>query len=109
MKTLFRVLFSRIFIVSAIIILQLIILSAAIWKLSNYFTYVYFVFVFISLAVVFIILNKDGHPAYKLAWTIPILLFPVFGGLFYLFLGGGRSTKSFKQNIRVEYAKAICF
>lgn len=109
MKGLFKVLFGRFFLVVMLLLLQIIILVGAIWKLSNYFTYVYFFFVLISLLVVLKILNKDDNPAYKLAWTIPILLFPVFGGLFYLLLGGNRSTRLFKQSTRLEYAKAICF
>ena len=32
------------------------------------------------------IVNRKGNPAYKLAWMLPILLFPVFGVLFYVFL-----------------------
>lgn len=34
------------------------------------------------------------EPAYKIAWLLVILPFPVFGGIFYLFIGGGRVSQS---------------
>lgn len=40
-----------------------------------------------SLIVVIYLVNKEDNPAYKLAWTIPILIFPLFGGFAYLVLG----------------------
>jgi hypothetical protein len=53
-------------------------------KLSDYFVYLYSAFELLSLGVALHVLNKKNNPTYKLAWVIPILLFPVFGGLFYL-------------------------
>lgn len=31
-------------------------------------------------------MNKKGNPYFKLAWMIPILVFPIFGALFYMFV-----------------------
>jgi len=39
------------------------------------------------MIAVFLILNGKSNPSYKIAWIIPILLFPIFGGLFYIFFG----------------------
>ena len=40
------------------------------------------------------------NPAYKIAWIIPIMLFPILGGLFYLFFGGNRMGK--KTKVKME-------
>ena len=103
MKKLIKMLFSRLFIVSILILLQAIILGIGIWKLSEYFVYLYVLFAVISMIVVVYILNKKENPSYKLAWVIPILLFPVFGGLFYLVFGGDKTSKKFKAAIQKAY------
>ena len=41
----------------------------------------------LSILVVLYIVYKDGNPAYKLAWVVPILAFPIFGGLLYVAMG----------------------
>ena len=103
MKQIIKVVFSRLFIVSILILIQAIILGISIWKLSEYFVYLYVLFAVVSIIVVIYILNKKGNPSYKLAWVIPILLFPVFGGLFYLVFGGDKTGKKFKDSIRKIY------
>ena len=36
---------------------------------------------------------------YEIAWIIPILLFPIFGGLFYIFFGGKKMSKREKKKL----------
>ncbi|MGL5676536.1 MAG: cardiolipin synthase [Cellulosilyticaceae bacterium] len=96
-KKLLKFLFSRMFIVGMLILIQLMILFLAIWTLGEYFVYAYIVFIAISLLTVLYILNKKENPSYKLAWVIPILLVPVFGGLFYVFVGGDKAGKRFRK------------
>lgn len=98
MKKLLKFLFSRMFIVGILILVQAVTLGLVIWKLSEYFVYVYAAFALLSILVVLYILNRKDNPSYKLAWVIPILLFPVFGGLFYLAFGGNQLTKKMKKN-----------
>lgn len=109
MKPFLKVLSSRIFIIVVLLAVQIVLLVGLIWRLSNYFAYFYFLFILISIVVVLFIINRDYEPAYKLAWVVPILLFPVFGGFLYLIFSDKRTTKAFKQNVRIEFAKAICF
>lgn len=40
-----------------------------------------------ALLLVLRILYKNDNPAYKIAWIVPILLMPFFGGLLYLVFG----------------------
>ena len=93
MKNLFKILTSRLFIVGVMILVQLLLLILMILRLSEYVVYLYTIFVFISFFVVLVIIDKDVNPSYKLAWVIPILAFPVVGGLLYLYLGINRMSK----------------
>lgn len=54
----------------------------------------------LSIAVTIYIINKPGNPSIKLAWIIPILLFPVFGGLLYLAFGKSKVQEPLKSRIR---------
>jgi len=40
-----------------------------------------------------LLVYSDRNPAYKIAWIIPILIVPIFGGLIYLSFGGHQLTK----------------
>ena len=48
--------------------------------------HIYTIFNIITTILVIYIMNKKGNPYFKLAWMIPILVFPIFGALFYMFV-----------------------
>lgn len=99
--------FSRLGIVALLLLFQLSILGFVVWKLSNYFVYFYVGFWALSILVVLRVINSRENPSYMLAWSIPILLFPVFGGLFYLLFGGKRMTKHMRKKVREVYETTI--
>lgn len=105
MKRVLSILLSRAVIVSVIILLQLAVFIGGIYVLTmpaldQYFPYLYACLVLISAMVVLHILNTEDNPAYKIAWIIPIMLAPVFGGLFYVLFAKNRFSK--KQRIRAS-------
>jgi cardiolipin synthase len=53
------------------------------------------------MAVVLWIINDRSNPAYKIAWIISILLFPIFGGLFYIFFGRNKLDK--RTRLKMKY------
>lgn len=61
---------------------------------------------FLSIIVSLYIVSKKGKGAYKLTWIFQILLFPVFGGLFYLLFHVQSETRKFSKNISKTEAKA---
>ncbi|MHC1750398.1 MAG: cardiolipin synthase [Cellulosilyticaceae bacterium] len=99
MKKIFKFISSRMVIVGCLIALQAVILILTIWKLSNYYAYVYAFFILISVVAVIYLLSSKDNPSYKLAWVIPILIFPIFGGLFYLLFGGSKTNKKFREKV----------
>ncbi len=103
MRKIFDLLFSRLAITGLLIFFQFIVLLFGIWELSESFVYLYVFFFIISILVVLYILSRTDNPSYKLAWTIPVLLFPVFGGLFYLIFGGKKMNAKFKKGVQMVY------
>ena len=84
----FRKLFSRVVLVSLAIAIQLAWLFYIVFYLSAYYLPIALFFSLISLAVVLFIINRPGNPQVKLAWIVPILVFPLFGGVIFLISGG---------------------
>ncbi|PHV70263.1 cardiolipin synthase [Sporanaerobium hydrogeniformans] len=109
MKKILSKIFNRLTIIGLLILLQLGILIQVIWKLSNYFVYFYALCVIISFIVVLYLINRQDNPSYKLAWAIPILLFPVFGGIFYIWAGRTRLTRKVKKSMVPIYEQALLF
>lgn len=95
MRKLLKVLFSQLVVVSLLLIAQAAFFIWCVVSLSRYFIYIDLALKLISFAVVIIIMNRHSNPVYKIAWIIPIMLFPLVGGLLYLFIVGQSSTKRF--------------
>lgn len=100
MQRIIRIIFKRSVLLSASTLLQLIVLGYFVYNFSNYFFFFYAFFSILSVVAVIYILNKKSDPTYKLAWIIPIILFPIFGGLFYLLIGGQDISKEKKANMQ---------
>lgn len=89
-----------------IMALQLILLIVFLIRFNRYFSIFYGFNVALSVACVFWILNNKSNPSYKIAWIILIMLFPVFGGLFYLFFSGNKTSR--KTAGRILEISKIC-
>ena len=89
-KKLASILFQRSVIVALLILLQALVLLVPMMWFSGYYTFMYWACVVLSVLAVLIIVSRQTDPGYKIAWIIPILLFPMFGWLVYLLCGGNR-------------------
>lgn len=107
MEKLIKFLFSRLVIVAILIFIQALILVGLIWNLSNHFVYVYGTFMILSMIMVVWLVSKDDNPSLKLSWVIMILVFPVFGGLFYVLFAHTRipNKERVKMNELLEKSK----
>ncbi len=81
-----RIIFGRTAFVVLFLLIQLAVLLSAFRWLSDHVFYLYGGFTLLSALVVIYIINNRQNPSYQLAWIIPVLVFPVFGALFYIFL-----------------------
>lgn len=92
-------LFSRVVIVGLLIIVQVAMLAVVVLRLSRYFAIFYGIFMLLSVVMTLVVINKEENPSYKLAWIIPIMAFPLFGGFFYLMFGNPRLSRRLSERL----------
>ena len=107
MKKLFKLLFNRILLVGIPILIQIFALVMSIWRFSNYFIYFYAICTLLSVVALLRILSGKTNPAYKIAWIVPIMLFPIFGGLFYLMFGNNTLSKRSIRKMQTVQEKMV--
>lgn len=90
--------FRKTTVIVVLILLQISVLALSIWRMARFFPYVYGTLLLISIVVLIWLINSNTNPSYKLAWTIPILILPVFGGIFYLLFGTSKVSSRLKKN-----------
>lgn len=76
-----KVIFGRTTILIALLLFQLLVLFWLFSVLAQYIdtVYIYVLYqVFVAVLVLYIV-NQEENPAFKLAWILPVLIFPVFG------------------------------
>lgn len=100
---LLKLIFSRLFIVGVILALQVGWIVLFLVRLGQYSTLITALFNVISALVVLYIINKEDNPIYKLAWVIPILLFPLLGGLLYLSMGNKKPSRKLRRKLEKQY------
>ncbi|MEG1296358.1 MAG: phospholipase D-like domain-containing protein, partial [Niameybacter sp.] len=93
LRKLVKFLCHRLVVVGTFIAIQAAILIGMIWKFNSYFVYFYAFCLLLSAGVVLYIISNKSNPGYKIAWIILILLFPIFGGLFYVMFGENKMSK----------------
>ena len=96
----FKLLFSRVVMVSLSIVAQIVVLVLTIFYFRNHYAWFYALFTLTSAVVVLVVVNNRTNPAYQIAWLIPILLVPVFGVMLYLTLGGNRLSPRLKRRMQ---------
>lgn len=101
MRKIFQTMFSRTVLFGISILIQAYILVMVIWKFSNYFVEFYSICTLLSVSTVLWIVNGKSNPAYKIAWIIPIMIVPIFGGLFYLIFGGNKMSKKNRKKMEM--------
>ena len=89
-KKLASLLFQRSVIVAALILVQAALIIGMLALSSAGYSYVRWGSLVLSVLAVLIIVSRQTDPGYKIAWIIPILLFPAFGWLVYLLCGGNK-------------------
>ncbi len=91
--------FSRVVLVSVSIAIQLSWLFVVVFVLSDIYLPFAILLNLVSVAATIAIVNRYGNPEIKLAWVIPILIFPLFGGLIFFISSGKRPKKKLRRSI----------
>ena len=103
MKKITKFLSHRVVLVGVSLFVQFLILLLMITIFDRYFIYFSITSTLLSILVVVYILSSKTNPSYKIAWVIPIIIFPIFGGLLYLFFGGNKLGKREKNKMNSIY------
>jgi len=74
-------------------------------KLVNYSNVLSMVLLVLSVLAVLWIINTEDNPAYKIAWIILVLVFPLLGGLFYVMVGHKRPSKGMRRRLDAERSR----
>lgn len=103
MKKIFKVLSNRIFVVAMLLIIQIawVVLFATL--VVENFKILDTLLTILSILVVLWLVNKRINPAYKLIWTIVILVFPIFGVTLYLLTGKSRIARKMQKELERIY------
>lgn len=102
-KRWFGLLLLRRFLFVLILLIQLVFIIYSLASRSVTSTIARSVLSVLSLVVCLYIISKKDKGAFKLTWVFLIMMFPVFGGVFYLMFNFQRTTHRFsKETIRTE-------
>lgn len=104
LKKIFKLLVSRAFIFSFLILLQLGFVVFITWQLSYKRVYVTYFFTGLSIIVAIAILNRSFNPAYKISWLLLVLIIPFVGVVLYLLFGRLRLSKRTKRFLHELYS-----
>lgn len=87
MRKLFHIALNRVVITGLLVVLQIGFFMLEIFRWGNYYVAIAIALRLISFGAVIAIILRTSDPAIKLAWIVPILMFPLFGGIMYLAFG----------------------
>lgn len=107
MKKFFDIIFGRAIFLLIAFILEIIALIFIIVKFQEYFVYFYIFCIIISILLFLSLVSSNMNPSYKIAWMIPIMLFPALGWVFYIVFSGNRFTKVGSKNSVKYYLNQI--
>lgn len=99
LKKLFNFMFSRLFLVALMLVLQIALLIASVIYFSQTVFYIYQLFNLLSLVAMTAVVSNNENPSYKMTWIIAILTFPVIGWVFYLLFGNKRMPAKLQRRI----------
>lgn len=98
-KKIFKIVFGRTTIALIALCFQLAILYVSYEFYQEYIGYIFTSFVVLSACIVIYIINAKQNTAFKLAWIIPVLVFPFFGVVMYLFVKTQQAPKRINKKI----------
>ena len=99
LKKLLRLIFGRTTLGTLFLLIQILVLFAGFDWFREYLIYMYGGSAMLSALVLIYIISDEGNSTIKLSWVVPILIFPVFGTLFYLFLTLQPGTRRINRRI----------
>lgn len=95
-----KLLTHRVFLVAVSILIQLGAILIVLLRFNEYYSEFNQICLILSIIIVIYIVGDRSNPSYKIAWIVPIMLFPIFGWLIYLLFGGNRLSKRTRRKMQ---------
>lgn len=105
-KKRFRALLRRRFFVAVLLVIQLLLIAYTLVSRSVASTIISSFLGFLSLGACLYIISKKDKGAFKLTWVFLIMMFPLFGGLFYVITRLQTNAAKYSKNIERSAKKA---
>lgn len=99
-KGVLSVVFSRTALILILVVVQLFLMLGLATYLTDYVVYVYSAMSIIGAVIVIYIINQRGNPVFNMTWVLLILIFPVFGCLFYVYVKSQFGTRYIGKRLR---------
>ncbi|MDR0456357.1 MAG: cardiolipin synthase [Treponema sp.] len=96
-KKLSRVVFRRRVFVILTLLIQIAFLVFLVAGAGSYFQYANWFLRILSIIVCVHVLNKHAKAAYKITWIFLNMLFPIFGGILYIFFNSQSNPRKFRR------------
>lgn len=99
MKRLIRILSSRLFWVVILFALQAgLVVYLVFW--ASFSRGIYLVFMALSMVMAVVLMTRDEKAPYKLMWMFLLVIFPFFGGVFYILFGNKKIGRFSRKRLR---------
>lgn len=95
-----RLVFGRTGLVFLLLILQILVMIGIFQILGEYLVYGVVGYMAFTVGIVLIIINRRENPAFQLAWIVPVVLIPIFGGMMYLYVELELSSRIVNRRLR---------
>ena len=100
MRKFLQIILNRVVITAFIVLVQIGFFLLEIFQWANHYVETAMVLRIISVIAVCYLIWKPNNPAVKLAWIVPILVFPLFGGILYLVFGHVIISRKLRDSMR---------
>jgi len=100
-----KIVFGRTMIIAVLFLIQIAMIVSAVKYFTQYIPVFFGGYVLFGLAIVLIIINKEGSPEVKLSWSIITMLLPVVGGLLYLFVEMQPGYRLLQRKLNIIYKR----
>lgn len=100
-KGILNILFSRMFVLLALLVIQIYVLAVTVTYLQEYATYIHAVFLVLGVVTVIYIINDSNNPDIKITWILLIMITPIIGSVFYLYVKTQPGTAVLEKSLSV--------
>ncbi|HEM3703121.1 TPA: cardiolipin synthase [Streptococcus suis] len=100
MKKLWKIIYSRVFIVLALLLLTVFAIFWAVGSLAVYVPAMLTVLQIFSIIIAISIINRPMNASFKLTWIIFVIGIPIFGALFYFILQSNIETRRYRKTFQ---------